>query len=219
MLIGLLSVCGLLVLPVAAGTAGADAGDCPPYCDRIPDSAWIRPSAIPLHDQYRWPEPASLATATAAPMRFEESCAVPVAGDDPRDHAVAARAVVTQPPGDWQLQVQVWHWRGETWRTGETAFGVLRTAVEAVRNCQHTAPGSSATITSDLGTGMAAVISLPGPQVLRQYLLADPRNGTVAELALWASSPPRVSWSAPPDLQVLAALARPLCTAYIDSCL
>lgn len=219
LLIGLLSVCGLLAVPGAVGAARAESGDCPPYCDRIPASTWIAPSSIPLYDTYRWPDLGPLAVRTSAPrLQFEEQCAVPVSGDDPRDEAVAARAVVTRPAGDWQLQVQVLHWRGETWRTGDTAMAVLRAAVDTVRRCQHTAPRSSPTITTDLGTGVAAVISVAGQRVLREYLLADPRNGTFVELAMWTSSPPRVPWRAPSDAQVLAALAVPLCTAYIDSC-
>jgi len=220
LLLGLLGVCGLLMVPCPVGVAQADAGDCPPYCDRIPSSAWIAAPSIPLYDVYRWPDPAAVAMPTSAPRwQFEEQCAVPAGREDPRDYAVAGRAVVTQPAGEWQLQIQVLHWRGETWRTGETAMTVLRGATDAIRRCQHTAPGSSPTITTDLGTGVAAVLSVAGERVLREYLLADPRNGTVVELAMWASSPPRVPWSARSDVEVLAALAVPLCTAYIDSCL
>jgi hypothetical protein len=49
-LAALLATCALAVTPAHAGT-----GDCPPNCDRIPDSAWIEPSAIPLYPVYRWP--------------------------------------------------------------------------------------------------------------------------------------------------------------------
>ena len=67
---------------------------------------------------------------------------------------------------------------------------------------------------------MAAVVSgvLPGQAVLHEYLLLNPRNSTVVEVALWATTPPRVEWPAVPDAQVLDAMNAPLCTAYIDSC-
>lgn len=222
LVIKLLSVGALLIgtcASCAVGAAQTGAGDCPPHCDTIPASAWIDPESIPLYDTYQWPALGPLAVSVPAPrFQFEDQCAIPPTRHDPREFAVAERVIVNHPAGDWQLQAQVLHWRGETWRTGQTAMTVLRTAADALRTCQHTAPGSSPTITTDLGTGVAAVISIAGQRVLRQYLLADPRNGTVVELAMWASSPPRVPWQAAPDAQVLAGLAVPLCTAYIDSC-
>ena len=96
-------------------------GDCPPFCDRIPDSAWIAPTSIPLYSAYRWPGLAGLAVTAPAPrFKFEDICASPPVADDARSYAVAARAVVPKPDGQWQLQVQVMHWRGETWRGAQT---------------------------------------------------------------------------------------------------
>ena len=54
--------------------------------------------------------------------------------------------------------------------------------------------------------------------MLHEYLLADPRSGTLVELAMWATTPPLVDWPSVPDAQVLDAMAAPLCTAYIGSC-
>lgn len=204
---------------LGAGPAGAVAPDCPPNCDRIPDSAWIAPVAIPLYHVYRWPELAPLAVSVTSPrLRLEEECATPPVPYDPRDYAVAARATVAQPDGDWQLQVQVVHWRGETWRGAQLVTAVYNGARTALRACQLTAPRTSPSITTDLPGRLAAVISVDGRRVLRQYLIADTRNSTLVELSMWASSPPRVPWPAVPDAQVLDALVAPLCRAYIDSC-
>ena len=57
---------------------------------------------------------------------------------------------------------------------------------------------------------MAAVIS--GPVILHQYLLADPVNSTITELALWSDAPPQTPWPVITDTAVLDALAAPLCT-------
>jgi hypothetical protein len=195
--------------------------DCPPNCDRIPDSAWIEPNAIPLFPVYLWPRLAAVAvTATEPRFRFEEACGTPPIVDDARRYAVAARAVVPQPASQWQLQVQVIHWRGETWRGGETATAVFDAAVAALRSCQLTAPLTSPSITTDSPDRMAAVISgsIPGQPVLHEYLLVHPRSSTLAEVALWAPAPPVVGWPVVPDAQVLDAMKAPLCRAYIDSC-
>ncbi|MDH6196080.1 hypothetical protein M2272_002723 [Mycobacterium frederiksbergense] len=211
-----LVLCGLAAVPASAWS---DPAECPPLCDRIPNSAWVDASQLPLAGVYRWPGLAGLAVTAASPrFRFEEECALPLPSDDPRTYAVAARADVGHPEGQWQLKVQVLHWRGETWRGGETALAVVRAATAALRACQHTAPQTSPSITTDLPGRLAAVISLDRGRVLHQYLLADPNNSTVVELAMWSSVPPQVAWPAPPDSQVLDALAHPLCTAYIGSC-
>ena len=221
MLAAVVATCGLAMASTVVPSARAGPGDCPPNCDRIPDSAWIEPAAIPLYSVYRWPGLAGLAVTAPEPrFRFEETCArAPVAGDA-RAYAVAARAVVPMPDGQWQLQVQVMHWRGETWRGGQIAQATFDAAVAALRSCQLTAPWTSPSITTDQPARMAAVISGSGPgqPVLREYLVAHPRSSTVAELAMWAPSPPQVDWPSVPDTQLLGALAAPLCTAYIDSC-
>jgi hypothetical protein len=204
---------------VTGAPARADPADCPPNCDRIPDSAWIEPTSIPLYPVYRWPRLAGLAvTEPAARFRFEEECTTPPLPDDPRSYAVAARAFVPQPEGQWQLQVQVLHWRGETWRGAETVAAVLQTAAATLRACQITAPSTSPSITTDEPDRLAAVISVGGRRVLHQYVLADPRNSTVVEIAIWATSPPLTGWPPVPDQQVFDAMVSPLCRAYIDSC-
>jgi hypothetical protein len=212
---------GLVIAPGAVVPAYALPVNCPPNCDRIPNSAWIDPKAIPLFSTYGWPGLAGVAvTATNPRFRFEDACASPPVPDDPRGYVVAARATVPQPEGQWQLQVQVMHWRGETWRGGQLAAAVFDKAVAALRGCQLTSPLTSPSLTTDAPNEMAAVVSgvLPGQAVLHEYLLVNPYNSTVVEVAMWASTPPRVDWPAVPDPQVLDAMAAPLCTAYIDSC-
>ena len=222
MLAAVLAACGLAVAPPMPGwPAYALPMDCPPNCDRIPDSAWIEPTAIPLYSTYHWPGLAGVAVTVTDPhFRFEEGCGTPPVVGDARDFAVAARAVVPQPEGQWQLQVQVLHWRGETWRGGDTALATFRTAVAALRVCQLTAPLASPSLTTDSAERMAAVVSglLPGQQVLHEYLVVHPRSSTLVEVAMWAVSPPRVDWPLVPDAQVLDAMTAPLCRAYIDSC-
>ena len=137
---------------------------------------------------------------------------------DPRDYAVAARAQVTQPAGQWQLQVQVLHWRGDAWRSGQTAVEVLQNARNALHACAVTAPWTSPSITTDQPERVAAVISIAGKQVLHEYLLIDPRNGTLVDLAMWTSLPPAVQWRSVPDPVVFDAMGAPLCTAYTRSC-
>ena len=221
MVAALIAAWGMVVAPCAVGPAYAVPADCPPNCDRIPDSAWIDPTAIPLYSAYRWPGLAGVAVTASSPrFRFEEACATPPVPDDPRSYAVAARAVVPQPDGQWQLQVQVLHWRGETWRGGQLASAVFGKAVASLRGCQLTSPLTSPSLTTDSTDRMAAVVSgvLPGQAVLHEYLLVHPFNSTVVEVAMWANTPPRVDWPAVADGQVLDAMYAPLCTAYIDSC-
>lgn len=221
MLAAILAAWGMAIAPSGVGPAYAAPRDCPPNCDRIPDSAWIDPTAIPLYSTYRWPGLAGVAvTATNSRFRFEEACGSPAVPDDPRAYAVASRAVVPQPEGQWQLQVQVLHWRGETWRGGQLASAVFDKAVAALRSCQLTSPLTSPSLTTDSVNRMAAVISgvLPGQGILREYLLVNPYNSTVVEVALWTTAPPRVEWPTVPDAQVLDAMGVPLCAAYIDSC-
>ena len=116
-------------------------------------------------------------------------CTPPVP-DDPRSFVVAARAVVPQPEGQWQLQVQVMHWRGETWRGGQLAADVFDKAVAALRGCQLTSPLTSPSLTTDTTNRVAAVVSgvLPGQAVLHEYLLVNPLNSTVVEVAMWATT-------------------------------
>ena len=200
-----------------ATPAGAEPYNCPPACNSIPASAWITPSAIPLDDRYNWPEPAGVSVRAPSPrFRFEELCATGPAAADPRGYAVTEQAVVINPPGQWQLQVQVLHWRGETWRGGQLVADTFAAAVEALRNCQLTNAQAPPSLTTAEPDRMAAVIS--GPVIVHQYIVANPSNSTISEVALWSSAPPQIPWPAVSDDAVLNAMSVPLCTAYIGSC-
>lgn len=209
----LLVACGLVVAPPAAATPET----CPPACDRIPEAAWIPPWGIPLNSHYAWPRlPGVAVTAVAPRFRFEELCASPPVLLDPRSWAVAGRALVVNPEGQWQLQAQVLHWRGETWRGGQLAQEVFDTAAGAVRSCQRTDVTASPSVTTDEPDRMAAVIG--GPVILHQYLVANPGNSTITELAMWSTAPPLTAWPGVDDTAVLDAMGAPLCAAYIGSC-
>lgn len=210
---------GLAMASVARVPAHADPGTCPPVCDRIPGSAWIQAASLPLNSTYRWPALAGLATAvtgTAPRFRFEDLCATPAQPQDPRAYAVASRATVAHPAGQWQLQAQVLHWRGDTARGGQLAASVFHAAVAALRDCQSGAPLQSPSISTDEPDRMAAVIS--GPVLMHTYLVAQPASSTISELTLWSSAPPEVPWPLIIDAQVLDAMTAPLCAAYIASC-
>jgi hypothetical protein len=204
-------------LAVAAPAAAEPASTCPPACNRIPETAWIAPAAIPLDSTYSWPQLAGLAVTARSPrFAFEELCATPAAASDPRSYVVAERSEVSNPKGQWQLRAQVLHWRGETWWGADRVEEVFAAAVAALRACQATNPAASASLIVDQPDRLAAAIS--GPVVMRQYLLADRLNSTLTELALWSDAPPQTPWPAVTDTAVLDALGAPLCTAYIDSC-
>jgi hypothetical protein len=214
-----LATCGLAIAPIAGWQARAVPGDCPPICDAIPDSAWVDPTAIPLYPVYRWPGLAGLAVTAPSPrFGFEALCTSPPVANDPRAYAVAARSVVLHPEGQWNLLVQVVHWRGDTATGGDTALTTLETARSRLRDCQLTAALTSPSITTNDPERIGAVISDAGDQVMHEYLLADPDSSTIVELALWSSLPPQVGWPAVADAQVLDAMAAPLCSAYIRSC-
>ncbi|MDZ4234832.1 MAG: ATPase [Dietzia sp.] len=216
MLAALLAVCGLAVVP---GTARSVPGICPPFCDAIPDAAWIESSSLPLYPVYRWPGLAGLAVTAPAPrFGFEEWCASPTAADDPRDYVVAARAEVANPDGQWNLRVQVLHWRGPVVTGGRTALETLEKARMALALCHLTAPAVSPSITSSDAERIATVISDGGRRVMHAYLLADPGSSSVVEVALWSTLPTAVEWPAVRDSQVFDAMAAPLCAAYLGSC-
>ena len=201
------------VAPVSAEPAST----CPPACNQIPDSAWITPTSIPLNIHYNWPQLSGLAVSTRSPrFRFEELCNSPPMAADPRSYAVAERAVTTNPDGQWQLQAQVVHWRGETWRGGQLVEDTFAAAMSALQSCQLTNPSASPSLTLNEPDRIAAAIS--GPVILHEYLLADPVSSTVTELALWTASPAATPWPAVSDAAVLDSLGTPLCTAYIGSC-
>jgi hypothetical protein len=211
---------GLVVGAVWARSAVADQDTCPPTCDTIPDTAWISPSEIPLNSTYRWPSLAAVAvpmTGTATPrFRFEEVCATPAFPQDTRNSAVASRATVVNPPGQWQLQAQVLHWRGDTARGGQNASSVFDVTAVALRGCQLGAPAQSPSVTVDEPNRLVAVIS--GPVIMHTYLVAHPENSTISELTLWSSGTPQVPWPIISDAQVLDAMTAPVCAAYIGSC-
>lgn len=209
----------LLATLMAAPSAQAEPETCPPICDQIPATAWISTHAVPLNSQYRWPAMAGAAVAvTRATPRFgfEQVCATPAFPHDSRDWAVAGRVAVVHPDGQWQLQAQVLHWRGDTARGGQIAASVFGTAVAALRACQLGAPLQSPSVTDDEPTRMAAVIS--GPVIMYTYLVAHVSSSTISELTLWSSGPPQVPWPTVADSAVLDALTAPLCEAYIGSC-
>ena len=210
-----LAAFGLAVAPRVDAVPGV----CPPICDAIPDSAWIAAGDIPLNSVYGWPGLAGLAVTALDPQFvFEEFCAKPRRPEDPRAYVVAAKSTVTNSAGQWQLQSQVLHWRGPVAQTGPLARSVLDDARDRLRTCQQTAPLVSPSITTAEPERIAAVISVAGTTVVRQYLLAHPASGSVVELALWSPLPVQVDWPAVPDRQVLDALAAPLCQAYLGSC-
>jgi hypothetical protein len=212
---------GLVVALVVVLPAYAEPQTCPPVCDQIPDTAWIQQRAVPLKSVYNWPALAGLAVQVtgAAPgprFRFEDLCGTPPAPRDARAWAVAARATVVHPEGQWQLQAQVLHWRGDTARGGAIAASVFSTAVAALRGCQLGSPQQSPSITTDQPNRMAAVIS--GPVIMHTYLVAHVASSTISELTLWSSAPPQVPWPSMADDPVLDSMTAPLCDAYIASC-
>ena len=213
------ATCGLAIGPSTGWPARAVPGECPPICDAIPDSAWIAPTSIPMYPVYRWPGLAGLAVTAPSPrFGFEAMCGSPPVADDARTYAVAARSVVLHQVGQWNLLVQVVHWRGDTATGGPTALTTLETARSRLRDCQSTAAQASPSITTSEPRRIAAVISEAGDQVMHEYLLADPASSTVVELAMWSSLPPQLDWAAAPDAQVFDAMAWPLCNAYLGSC-
>lgn len=202
-------------------TASAEPQTCPPVCDQIPSTAWLQPKATPLYSTYHWPALSAIAVALTgeapgARFRFEEVCATPVIPQDPRRYAVASRAVVVNPDGQWQLQAHVLHWRGDTARGGQVAAAVFNAAGILLRGCQLGAPTQSSTITVDQPNRLAAVIS--GPVLMHTYLVVHPQSSTISELTLWSLSPPQLTWPSTSADQVLDAMTRSLCAAYIASC-
>jgi hypothetical protein len=212
---------GLVAALVFVVPAPAEPETCPPVCDQIPATAWMPQRAVPLNSTYNWPALAGVAVqvtgAGAGPrFRFEELCATRPLAQDPRASAVAARVTVVHPDGQWQLQAQILHWRGDTARGGSIAAWVFANAVAVLRGCQLGAPSQSPSVTTDEPNRMAAVIS--GPVVMHTYLVAHVASSTISELTLWSSAPPQVPWPSMADNQELDSMTAPLCEAYIASC-
>jgi serine/threonine protein kinase len=203
-------------------------GNCPPACTHIPDSAWIAPPAIPLSDRYPRPPLGPLSEHVSNPrFRIDELCAAGPVADDERNGAIASRLILPEPPDQWQLQVQILHWRGDPWIGGQRASAVVDSATSLLRNtCSSTAPGVSVSriaeqnVPGHPGQSLSAVLTVRGtaPLVAHEYLVSDLRNSTVVELAMWSTSPPAVAWPTINDDQVLADMVAPLCTAYVNSC-
>ena len=216
----MLVVGGLAVALIVVVPAHADPETCPPVCDQIPNTAWIQQHTVPLDSVYNWPGLARSAVpltgSGTARFRFEDVCATAAVPQDARDSAVTARVTITHPDGQWQLQAEVLHWRGDTARGGPTAAAVFSNAVAALRGCQQRAPAESPSITSDEPNRMAAVVS--GPVVMHTYLVAHVASSTISELTLWSSGPPQAPWPAVADDPVMNAMTAPLCDAYIASC-
>ncbi|MGX9788177.1 ATPase [Mycobacterium sp. MMS18-G62] len=214
-----LATCGLAIAPNAGWPARAVPGVCPPICDAIPDSAWIAPTSVPLYPIYRWPGLAGLSVTAPSPtFGFEALCDSPPVANDPRSYAVAARSVVLHPEGQWNLLVQVIHWRGDTAIGAPTTLAVLKTAGARLHDCQLASAKTSPSITTSDEVHLAAVISDAGSQVMHEYLLVHPDSSTIVELAMWSTVPPQVDWPAVADAQVFDAMAAPLCSAYLGSC-
>lgn len=204
-------------------------GNCPPACTQIPDSAWIDPSTIPLYASYRWAPLAPLSEpVSGTKFLADELCAAGPQDSDERAGAITARIILPNPPGQWQLQVQILHWRGDPWIAGQRASAVMDAAVSLLRDkCSFAAPGVSVTRIAEQnvpggnpGQSLTATITEAGSssRVAHIYLISDLRNSTVVELALSSASPPVVEWPHVNDDQLLAAMVTPLCTAYVNSC-
>lgn len=219
MLATIVVVGGLVVAVVAVPPVRAEPETCPPLCDTVPATAWVRARDVPLNAQYRWPRLAGVAIALAGTtprFRFEQICRTPRFPQDTRNSSVAARATVVHADDQWQMQAQVLHWRGDTARGGQIAASVFGAAVTALRACQLGAPLQSPSVTDDEPTRMAAVIS--GPVIMHTYLVAHVWSSTISELTLWSSGRPQVPWPVISDSAVLDAMIAPLCEAYIGSC-
>jgi hypothetical protein len=154
-------------------------------------------------------------------------CAAGPVADDERGSALASRIILPNPPGRWQRQVQILHWRGDPWVAGQRASAVMDSATALLRSkCSFTAPGVSVSriaeqnVPGHPGQSLTAVITQIGttPMIGHEYLVSDLRNSTVVEVAMWSTSPPAVDWPTINDDQLLADMVAPLCTAYVNSC-
>jgi len=159
--------------------------------------------------------------------RRNYGAAGPIARDE-RDGALAARIILPNRSGQWQLQVQILHWRGDPWIAGQRASAVMDAATTLLRdNCAINSPGVSVTRIAEQnlsggnpGQSLGATITELGtsPTVAHVYLISDLRNSTVVEVAVWSTSPPALDWPTINDDQLLADMVAPLCTAYVNSC-
>lgn len=204
-------------------------GNCPPACTRIPDAAWIVPAAIPLDQVYSWPQLGQLSESVTGP-RFEMDtlCAAPPITDDQRDVSVASRVMLPNPPGQWQLVVQIVHWRGDPWIAGQRASAVMDNASAVLHHeCQSPTAGVTVSGVSEQflpnghpGQSVVAVLTVAGPRpvIAHEYLVSDLRSNTVVEVAMWATEPPAADWGTVDGDKLLADMVAPLCAAYVNSC-
>lgn len=219
LVVAVASVLAVAGLAIGSGPARGAPGFCPPMCDAIPDAAWPEAGSLPMAGVYRWPSLAGLAVTAPSPrFEFESWCVTPTDPRDPRDYVVAGRSQVLNPDGRWNLQVQVLHWRGDVVTGGRIAQQVLEQARGALSRCQTAAPTVSPSITTNRADRVAAVLSDAGSRVMHLYLLADPDNSSLVELAMWSTLPTTTEWRTIGDRTVFDTLAAPLCEAYLGSC-
>ena len=185
-------------------------------------SAWLGPRSLPLDATYHWPGLAGW----PSPRRrrgsgSRNSVRTPPVADDPRAYAVAARAVVGQPDGQWQLQAQIVHWRGETWRGGQLGRrGVRHRRRRACAPVRSTAPLTRPSITTDEPNRMAAVISGAGQvaapvsagRPAQQHHQSNWRCGTIRQ------RPPAVGGRRCPTRRSSTRWRRRCARAYLGSC-
>ena len=173
-----------------------------------------------MYDKYSWPQLGPLSEAVSSPrFKSDELCAAAPLSVEERDSALASQVILPNPPGQWQLQVQILHWRGDPWVAGQRASAVMDSATALLRNnCSFNAPGVSVSriteqsVPGHPGESLAAVITMGGatPLVAHEYLVSDLRNSTVVELAMWSTSPAAVDWPTMDDDQLLADMVAPL---------
>jgi hypothetical protein len=147
---------GLAVAPSVGWPAHAVPGACPPICDAIPDSAWVDPSAVPLNPVYRWPGLAGLAVTAPSPrFGFEALCGSPLLAQDARAYAIGARSVVLHQEGQWNLLVQVIHWRGDAATGGPVA------GEQVMHEYLLAHPGSSTVVELAMWSSLPARVEWP----------------------------------------------------------
>ncbi|MFJ1754735.1 hypothetical protein [Kitasatospora sp. NPDC088134] len=106
----------------------------------------------------------------------------------------------------------------------QSSFGLLNALKDEVKACPSTAPGATVKIVADDSETLAAVVTLPsskagaGAVEVHEYLTTS--GGAVVELNVWTDVPRggavNVPWGKQDDAALLAALAKPVCTALKD---
>jgi hypothetical protein len=184
-------------------------------------AAWIDANALPLKDSEHWPDLASRAQPlTDGAFGIQSLCRV---ASDTRffKRAQSARARIDRGANTWSLQQQIVHYGGDPWRTGQLAWALFDSLVEAVRNCESSAVGTHVDITTAESkcknvkpcSQFAATIDVPLNQVVAHVYLSTV-GSSVTELSLWSSPTPSRPWSAPSDAEIFAAVNSRLCMAW-----